>query len=114
MSLVGFICGTPDAYCVGGKLQTDQSLQHTHFHSSRKEAFDCHKNYLIKICGFKQELPDKTKLGTRELYNPESGYVRVLSKISKFGGELRRGKSESHKTQRRMPKRRGQGVISNL
>jgi hypothetical protein len=102
MSLVGFLCGTPDQYCVGGKLQTDQHLGHTKFHSSRMEAFKCHKNYLIKILGFKQELPDGRKLGARELWTGDS--IRILSKVSKFGGELRRGKSESHKTQRRMPK----------
>jgi hypothetical protein len=112
MSLVGFLCGVPDQYCEGGKLATDQGLGHKKFHGSRKEAFHCYKNYLLNVLGFTKTLPDGRVLGPREFYTGDS--VRVVAKVSKFGGELRRGKSELHQINRRMPKQHTNGMISNL
>jgi len=91
MSIYGYLCGTPDEYCTGGKLSTDQSLGHKKYHGDRKGAFKCHVRYLLSL-GFVQNAP-------REFVNPVNGYIRVLSKKSKFGGVLRYGKE----LQRGMP-----------
>ena len=85
-----YLCGVPDEHCTGGELKTDQALQHKKCHTSPQEAFKCHVRYLINVLGFK-------RLGAREFINPESGYVRVLPKSTRFGGRLRSGKGEDNR-----------------
>src|SRR3990170_1147990 len=86
------ICGAPVEHCVGGFARTDQNqLQFNQkgkmvkCHDSHESAFRCYARYLTKIMGFKQ-------LGPREFQDPESGYVRVLTKKIRFGSHLRWGK----------------------
>lgn len=77
------LCGTPDADCVGGKYMTDQQLPRK-AHASRDEAFRCYTRWLKKE-GFE-------RLGPREYRNPENGYVRIITKRTRFGTLLRAGK----------------------
>lgn len=98
-----FLCGVPSDECTGGKLITDQQLSKK-AHSSREEARRCMSQYLIKH-GF-------TRLDSRQYVNPENGAIRLMPKLSKFGGRLRRGKTEQKGTRAgRYQPRRGAGVV---
>ena len=81
-----FLCGVPQDLCVGGILHTDQKFSTNKCHTTRSEAFRCHKKYL-EGKGF-------VKLSSREFIDPESGSIRILPRQSKFGGRLRSGKGE--------------------
>lgn len=104
-----YLCGVPEIHCRGGLTQTDQVLSATQkgkrkkMHESRKAAFKCYTNYLVKILGF-------TRVGNREFINPKNGYVRLVTRVSKFGAECRPGKGEGESRSRYMPKR-GRGAI---
>jgi hypothetical protein len=76
------ICGTPGEHCTGSLSSVDKEGVRTH--ATAKEAFACHRQYLVAI-GFKP-------VGTRELTDPVDGYVRVLTKKIRFGAPVRRGK----------------------
>jgi len=78
------LCGTPDEHCCGGKLNSDQGLQHKKCHSNREEAFRCYTKYLVKVLGYK-------RIGPRDFFK-EGEYVLMVSKKSKFGGYLKTGK----------------------
>ena len=97
------LCGTPEQYCTGGHITTDQQLNSRKAHVSHSDAFKCHARYLVRVLGF-------TRLGAREFVNPENGYVRVLTKQSRFGGLMVSGKEGRHMPEKR---RRGgnRGVI---
>ncbi len=48
------------------------------------------------------------KLSSRELVDPKDGSIRILPKVSKFGGRLRRGKGENGA---RFEPERGSGLV---
>lgn len=79
-----FLCGVPQDSCVGGFLSTDQKFSTNKCHSTRAEALSCMSHYLVKS-GY-------TKISSREFLDPETGYIRILPKKSKYGGRLRSGK----------------------
>lgn len=95
------LCGVPKEHCQGGKLVTDQKLSTNKCHSDRAGAFRCMAHYLTKVLGY-------TRIGAREFKPPpgSNGYVRVLSKKSRYGGKLRTGKEHT----RYMPEE-GRGLI---
>ena len=95
----GVICGVPAHHCTGGTLQTDQQLGTTKVHSSHEEAFRCYSRYLTRVKGYK-------RIGPREFAPPDGGPVLVLTKKSRFGAHLRKGKEG-----RLMPKR-GAGIVN--
>jgi hypothetical protein len=101
MAYKGVICGVPDEFCSGGKLITTQVLGHKKYHSDRNQAFKCMVKFLLDQ-GYKQ-------IGNREFINPENGYVRVLTKKSRFGGALRSGKEKT----RLMPNQFVNGMITS-
>ena len=87
-----YLCGVPDADCTGSKIMTDQQLptKTPKAHNDPSEAFRCYCKYL-KTQGYVQ-------IGSREFLSPEDsphkGTVLVLTKQSRFGGRLRKGKGE--------------------
>lgn len=81
------VCNTPKEYCTGSSYITDQHI-HPKAHGSRAEAFRCHARYLKKVEGY-------TQIGSREFRPNDGGPVLVMSKKSRYGSRLRRGKGES-------------------
>lgn len=96
-----FMCGTPNECCTGSTIQVNQGLRTkvNKAHPSPEQAFKCHKKWLISQ-GF-------VEVGQRELLAPDGSGVRVLSKKSHFGAELRDGKASS----RYQPNSKYRGVI---
>lgn len=95
-----FLCGTPEQYCSGKITRLTKGWKGSHrTHSSHLEAFKCHVQYLKKE-GF-------TQIGNREFVDPQDDSVLVLTKKSRFGGKLRRGKEGG----RSMPSVRTGGTI---
>lgn len=102
------LCGVPVDYCCGGSYVVSSGLGKSRkVHRTHEEAFNCHKNYLIKQ-GF-------VNIGSRELIDPKDNSIRILTKKSKFGGKLRKGKEGS----RAMPWnqnafKHGGGIVSSV
>lgn len=82
-SKVGFLCGVPAPMCTGSFKSVGRKASEK-THTDQIGAFLCMAKYLTKQ-GY-------TRLSRKEFLNPASGYVRVLPKISHFGGRLRMGK----------------------
>lgn len=81
-----YTCGVPHSHCTGSYVAANQGQNKgIYAHGSTQQAFACHKKYLLNQ-GFKQ-------IGSKEFVDPESGYVRVLTRPGKFGGVMRGGKS---------------------
>ena len=72
-------------------------------HSTRDQAFRCHAQYLVDVLGYK-------RVGSRE-FHKEGSPIKVLSKRSKFGGVLRRGKAGEKGGSRVIPKDHLSGII---
>jgi hypothetical protein len=93
------LCGVPKNDCNGSFTKTSSGLgAASSAHATPREAFACMKRFLLSQ-GFVQ-------VGSREFAPPGGGPVRVLTKKSRFGGRLRRGKEGT----RRMPILRGGGI----
>lgn len=81
-----YTCGVPKDKCQGFYTPANGGLgKGVYAHGSNQQAFACHKAYLLSL-GFKQ-------IGSKEFVDPETGYVRVLTRPGKFGGILRKGKT---------------------
>ena len=86
-----FLCGVPGDQCCGYYSVTNKSLGNSvKTHPTAEEAFACHAKHLIN-----QKF---IQIGAREFVDPKTGYVRVLTKKSKFGAKLRQGKSGEKST----------------
>lgn len=108
------LCGAPFVECrgtpndVNASLRSDKtigirSIARLKTHNSPEEAFSCYAAWLQRM-GY-------IRLGLRQFQTPE-GTVLVLGKRSRFGMELRGGKSEMGKaTKRFVPIKGGGGVI---
>lgn len=84
-----YACGTPDNDCTTTKIGASSGLKKSICaHGSPQKAFACHARHLLRQ-GFKQ-------LGQREFEDPKTGYIRVLTKKSRFGSRLRGGKEGRH------------------
>jgi len=100
------LCGTPQEHCSGGKVPTNAFMRQTHpkAHSSHSEAYRCHRRWLVDVLGY-------TDIGSRTFRPPpgvNGGYLKVLTKKSRFGARMRLGKLG----ERWMPKDRGRsGVV---
>jgi len=104
MAIVGIVCGTPAKYCNGNTIQATKALMGNKVHANHKEAFKCYAKYLVEIEGYKQ-------IGNREFLDPNGG-IRVLTKKSRFGGELRSGKRGDAGTSKRgVPRKQLGGII---
>lgn len=83
-----YLCGVPESECRGSIVSMHKMWQGSHrVHSTRSDAFACHVAYLVSI-GYE-------RVGSREFQSPNGGPVRVLTKPSRFGAELRWGKEAS-------------------
>lgn len=81
-----FMCGTPKDSCSGSKYNVSHGMGGgAKAHGSSEEAFRCHKRYLVSA-GYKI-------VGSRELINPESGAIHIMTKRTRFGAKLRNGKA---------------------
>jgi hypothetical protein len=95
-----FLCGTPEKKCLGSRIFSNAGLgKSTVAHTSSVDAFRCHKRYLINELGYEA-------IGSRELRSPDGSGILVLSKQSKFGMPLRKGKNQDGKGNRYQPKGR--------
>ena len=80
-----YACGVPTSICQGAMTIVPRSLKGMKTHGSRMEAFRCRVAWLLAQ-GY-------TRIGGREFRPPGGiGPVMVLTKKSRFGGELRGGK----------------------
>lgn len=108
------LCGTPTKHCSGSLTPTSAWLGGAQrAHNSSEDAFRCYARYLVGVLGGEQ-------VGGREFRLPEGNElgvsgVLVLTKKSRFGGELRPGKSgEKTQGKRFEPKARGKRTQSGL
>lgn len=90
-----FLCGVPDQFCSGG-VKAIENIVAKRGHSSSEEAFRCKKNYLVQQLGY-------TQIGAREFRPPDGGPVLVLTKKSRYGGVVRRGKEDRLMLDKRQP-----------
>lgn len=82
------LCGVPSEFCSGGNYVVSSGLGRSRkVHKDHEEAFKCHSNFLISQ-GFK-------KIGIKEFIDPKDNTIRILTRKSKFGGKLRKGKEGS-------------------
>ncbi len=82
-----YTCGVPTEYCSGNSTHLNAMLSGSKpkAHNQPEAAFDCHAKYLMDVEGY-------TRLSSREFVPKDGGPIRVLTKKSRFGGELRGGK----------------------
>jgi hypothetical protein len=100
-----YLCGAPPQHCSGNGTFPSAGLgKSIKAHVSSVDAFKCYSRYLVNVEGYE-------RIGGREFLKKGEG-VLVLTKQSRFGAELRPGKSneKSNKAARFMPKSGG-GVI---
>src|SRR3990167_8649639 len=111
MSSRAIYCGTPIAECTGslvtlnGMWRPDGKYNNKSgkLHHDRTQAFQCYCRHLVGQ-GYK-------RLGRREFEGP-TGAVLVLDKMSRFGGEFRKGKmGDKSKADSRFTPIRGRGAI---
>lgn len=96
------LCGVPEGACTAGKKKVSQGIgKFIKAHSDHTEAFNCHVKWLLSQ-GYE-------RIGSREFKPSDGGYVRVLTKKSRFGARLRNGKESGRSMP---PKRRGGVAIS--
>lgn len=103
------MCGVPAAHCTGGKVASNAFLRTTAptAHQSHSEAYKCHRRYLVRVLGY-EDISHETAHTFRPPPGVNGGYLRVLTRPSKFGARVRAGKDG----QRWMPKMRGRsGVV---
>ncbi|KKL96411.1 hypothetical protein LCGC14_1844780 [marine sediment metagenome] len=98
------LCGTPKIECTGGNTQVSAMMGGSRkAHSGNLEAFRCYAAYLLRA-GYE-------RVGSREFRNPDGG-ITVLTKKSRFGSRLRKGKAGGDTGgSRYMPKDRTGGTI---
>jgi hypothetical protein len=104
--IYGILCPTPRDYCTGSHGTYSASLDKKNIkkHGTHDEAFNCYCQYLQKT--------GHTRISKREWLQPQGG-IMLLSKVAKFGAELRAGKSgeTGQGKSRGMPSVRNGGVI---
>lgn len=89
---IKILCGSPDHHCTGAPFVTDQQLRSRKAHATSEEAFRCYAHHLL--------LDGYTQIGSREFKPPGGGPVRLLTKKSRFGGNLRGGKESRYQPER--------------
>lgn len=103
--IYGYLCGTPKDRCCGsiGNYSASLDKKGIKKHGTRQEAFHCYAKHLV-AAGYE-------KLSNRTFKGPEG--ILCLSKVARFGAELRAGKSgeTGQGKSRGMPKVRHGGVI---
>lgn len=95
-----YYCGVPNASCCGSVTPTNNGIRSKEAiktHPQPEQAFACMRRHLINDLGYKQ-------IGGRDFMPPDGGPVRVLTKQSRFGQQLRPGKEG---TRNMVPTKRG-------
>lgn len=104
-----YFCGVPNRCCQGSDCILSSHLRkgQPKVHYTSEAAFKCHANWLVKELGYERR-------GNREFAMPNGGPIVVLTKKSRFGGELRGGKRAAGKRSNRlMPARFPGGLIAS-
>lgn len=106
------LCGTPKQHCSGSATPVSawlggQSSQKAH--NDAPDAFRCYARYLTGVVGAEQ-------IGGREFRMPPGNSlnvegVLVLTKQSRFGAELRAGKTSEKGGGKRVMPKSGSGVM---
>lgn len=103
MSRTVVLCGVPEEHCTAGYADVSSGLRkHIKAHANPEDAFRCMRHYLVKVLGY-------TQIGAREFRPPDGSPITVLTKRSRYGGRLRRGKMG-----RSMPGKRTGGCIYSI
>jgi len=111
MSSRAIFCGTPIDECTGSTVTLNamwrpdgaKNNKSGKLHHDRAQAFKCYCRYLVSQ-GY-------TRLGSREFQSPQ-GPVLVLDKLSRFGGEFRKGKmGDKSKAGSRFVPIKGRGMM---
>lgn len=100
------LCGTPPQHCTGNQTQVSFGIRGStspKTHTSPPEAFNCHRRWLVREEGYVQ-------VGPRE-FQKDGGAVLILTKKSRFGGELRPGKTGEKSQGKRFEPKSGGGII---
>ncbi len=84
MAQMAVYCLTPKGHCIGSMRKVADGLGLRLSHGSHEDAFRCYRRYLLGQ-GY-------TQLGPREFAAPDNGPIMVLTKRSRFGARLRKGK----------------------
>ena len=93
------LCGVPEDKCTGGSFNSKQALGTVKAHGSHEQAFKCMVRYLLDQ-GYE-------RIATRDFRPPDGGPIRMLTRKSRFGARLRRGKEGT----RLMPAVRTRGTV---
>lgn len=100
-----YTCGTPMEHCTGQELGHKSAMLRLEgprkAHTSRREAYKCTARYLVRVLGYTQ--------GRNHEFHKEGHPCRVLTRPSRFGGELRVGKCLE--SGRWMPEGKGAGGL---
>jgi hypothetical protein len=84
-----YLCGVPREYCsaplVAASAMMEGFDKRFKAHASPQEAFRCMRRYLVNVKGAEQ-------VGSREFRIPGEDGIRVLTKKSRYGAEVRVGK----------------------
>lgn len=97
-----FTCGVPSGHCAGSKppmLSFGIGTKVSKVHVTPEDAFRCYTRWLIREEGY-------TRVGPRE-FSKDGGPILMITKKSRFGGVLRKGKEK-----RLMPQKHGGGFIA--
>jgi len=101
-------CQTPKKECTGGLTAVNNNLvgqgSPRKLHSSSEEAFQCYSSFLLRN-GY-------TQVGSREFRQPDGG-ILMLSKRSRYGAVMRKGKSDTGKAGNRFMPRSGRKHCTN-
>lgn len=103
------MCGTPSAHCTGGAVSSNAFLRPMapKAHPTHSAAYTCYRRYLVEVLGY-EDISGESARTFRPPPGVNNGYLRVLTKKSKFGSRIRAGKEGA----RWMPKMRGRsGVV---
>lgn len=80
------LCGVPEADCSGMTIAVNEKWTGSKkAHRTPEEAFNCMARHLVRN-GY-------IRRGPREFQHKDGGPVTVLTKKSRYGGELRTGKA---------------------
>lgn len=101
-----YMCGVPKNHCSGSNSFVSSGLgKNQKLHQTSPDAFKCYARYLVNIEGF-------TRVASREFSKPGEPHL-IINKQSKFGYELRAGKSgkKGASTNSRFMPKSGGGII---
>jgi hypothetical protein len=106
------LCGTPKQNCSGSTTPVSAwigGLAGQKTHNDARDAFRCYSRYLVNTLGAEQVGGREFRLPPGNPLNVEG--VLVLTKQSRFGSELRGGKTSEKGGGKRVMPKSGSGVF---